>query len=235
MKKLIAGLALQLAGGFAGALNHQSELTVSGTGRNLVSVSLDNSPFMNYGTTVDFSAIEPGYHYMVVYKREPVYHGHSYNYKKFMDKVVYNGYIEIPAASRVTGITDNYDRLAISVQPLYAGPNHFYNNDCINTVYTPVPACMSAAAFAELKNVIANRSFDSSKLQVAKQAIASNPVSSAQLADLMDMLTFESEKLELAEAGYSSVMDRQNFFLVNNSFTFESSISELEHFIRNNS
>ncbi len=235
MKKVIAGLALQFAGGFAGALNHQSELTVSGTGRNLVSVSIDNSPFVNYRATVDFAAVEPGYHYMVVYKREPVRAGHSHNYKKFTDKIVYNGYIEIPAASRVTGITDNYDRLAISIQPLYAGPEHFYNNDCVNTVYTPVPMCMSATAFAELKNVIANRSFDSSKLEVAKQAIASNPVSSAQLAELMNMLSFESGKLELAEAGYASVIDRQNFFLVNNSFSFESSISELEHFIRNNS
>jgi hypothetical protein len=45
MKKVIAGLALQLAVGFAGAFNHQSELSISATGRNLVSVSIDNQPF----------------------------------------------------------------------------------------------------------------------------------------------------------------------------------------------
>jgi len=51
----------------------------------------------------------------------------------------------------------------------------------------------------------------------------------------MNMLTFESSKLELAKAGYAFVTDRQNFYLVNNSFTFDSSISELEHFIHGNS
>ena len=233
MKQLIAGLALQLAGGIAGAFNHQSGLTISGTGRNLVSVSLDNHPFGNYGTTVDFASVEPGSHYLVVYKREPVRVGHHSHHRKFIDKVVYNGYIEIPTASLVTGIADNYDRLAISIQPLYQ--NHFYHTDYTNTMYAPLPVCMSPAVFSELKNVIANRWFDSSKLQVAKQAIAANPVSSAQLAELMNMLTFESSRLELAKAGYAYVTDRQNFFLVNNSFTFESSIAELQHFIRNNS
>lgn len=234
MKTLVAGIALQLVTGFAGAFNHQSELTISGTGRNLVSVSLDNSPFGNYGRTVDFTFVEPGYHYMVVYKREPVRFAGSHH-QKFIDKVVYNGYIQIPAASIVTGITDHYDRLAISVQPICYAPNDNYNNHYISDVYTPLPVCMNPAAFAELKNTIANQWFDSSKLRVAKQALATNPVSSAQLAELMNMLTFESSRLELAKAGYASVIDRQNFFVVNNSFTFESSISELEHYIRNRS
>lgn len=232
MKKVIAGLALQLAGGFAGALNHQSELTISGTDRTVVSVSLDNLPFGNYGTTADFS-IEPGYHHLVVYEREPMRIGHGFHPKKFIEKVVYNGYIEIPAASLVSGITNDNDQLAISIQPLHA--DHFYNNTYYNNVYTPVSICMNPAAFAELKNVMANRSFDSSKLQVAKEAVAANPVSSAQLAELMNMLTFESGKLELAEAGYANVIDRQNFFVVNDAFTFESSIDELQRFIRNNS
>src|SRR5258705_4476787 len=231
MKKLIAGLALQLTAGFAGAFNHQSELTISAMGRNQVSVSLDNSPFGSYGTAVDVSDLEPGYHFLVVYKKEPVRAGNSFQYKKFVEKVVYNGYIEIPAASRVMGIADNYDRLNISIQPLYA--NHLYNNNCYDNVSMVIPAGMSPAAFAELKNVIANRWFDSGKLQVAMQAIAANPVTSAQLAELMQMLSFDSSRLELAKAGYAYVIDRQNFFLVNNAFSFESSIDELQRFIRN--
>ena len=233
MKKVIAGLALQLAVGFAGAFNHQSELSISATGRNLVSASVDNQPFANYGTRVDFNSIQPGYHYLVVYKREPARMAYGFHQRKFIDKVVYNGYIEIPAASQVTGIADGYDRLAVSVQPL--ADNYFYNNNYISNVCTPLPVSMNPAAFAELKDVIANRSFDSSKLQVARQAIADNPVSSAQLAELMNMLTFESSKLELAKAGYAFVTDRQNFYLVNNSFTFDSSISELDRYIHGNS
>lgn len=231
MKKIIAGLALQLTVGFAGAFNHQSELTISAMGRNQVSVSLDDSPFGSYGTSVDVSDLEPGYHYLVVYKREPLRIGHGTHHTKFVDKVVYNGYIEIPSASRVTGIADNYNRLNISIQPLYA--NHFYNNNYFDNVSMVIPVGMSPGAFAELKNVITNRWFDSGKLQVAMQAIAANPVTSVQLAELMQMLSFDSSRLELAKAGYASVIDRQNFFLVNNAFTFESSIDELQRFIRN--
>ena len=64
MKKFIAGLALQLTVGIAGAFNHQSELTISATGRNQVAVSLDNSPFGSYDTAVDVSDLENGIYFI---------------------------------------------------------------------------------------------------------------------------------------------------------------------------
>ena len=48
----------------------------------------------------------------------------------------------------------------------------------------------------------------------------------------MGLLSFESNKLELAKFAYRFVADKQKFFLVNDSFTFESSIGELDRFVR---
>ena len=95
------------------------------------------------------------------------------------------------------------------------------------------PMCMTPEMFGQLKGSVGSKAFESSKMEVVKQALNGNYLSSAQVADLMRMMTFESTKLELAEYAYTHTVDRQNYYLVNNSFTFESSIGELDNYIKN--
>lgn len=89
---------------------------------------------------------------------------------------------------------------------------------------------MPEADYLRLKTTIDNQSFDSNKLAIAKQAAAANRMTAAQVAGLVRMLTFESSKLELAKAAYANCVDRNNYYLVNDAFTFSSSISELTNF-----
>ena len=42
---------------------------------------------------------------------------------------------------------------------------------------------------------------------------------------------FDSAKLEFAKLAYRNTIDRENFFMINNKFTFSSSVSELNNFI----
>jgi hypothetical protein len=83
-----------------------------------------------------------------------------------------------------------------------------------------------------LKASVRSKSFESAKLEICKQALYSNKVTSSQVAQLLDLMTFESSKLELAKFAYGRTVDKGNYYLVNNSFTFGSSISELGDYIR---
>ena len=89
---------------------------------------------------------------------------------------------------------------------------------------------MPEADYLRLKATIDNQSFDSNKLAIAKQAAAANRMTAAQVAGLVRMLTFESNKLELAKAAYANCTDRNNYYLVNDAFTFSSSVTELTNF-----
>ncbi len=93
------------------------------------------------------------------------------------------------------------------------------------------PVCMSQADFCSLKSSIANRPFDSSRLMIAKQAISTNYMSAAQVTELVDMMTFETSKLELAKFAYQYTIDKGNYYKVNDAFTFDSSVRELMNFI----
>lgn len=89
----------------------------------------------------------------------------------------------------------------------------------------------NAGAFQALKSTLRNTSFDKQKLVIARQYANTNPMTSAQVADIMTMLSFESNKLEFAKTAWHKVIDPENFFLVNRSFSFSSSTRKLDAYI----
>jgi hypothetical protein len=91
---------------------------------------------------------------------------------------------------------------------------------------------MSDYEFGLLRESIRSKSFESTRLQVARQALDSRRLTSYQVRELMELMWFESSKLELAKFAYSRVIDKERFFLVNDAFSFSSSIDELDRFIR---
>lgn len=85
--------------------------------------------------------------------------------------------------------------------------------------------------FGNISAAVCKRTFESDKLIVAKQAIGCRAVSADQVRRLMGHFTFESTKLEFAKWAHGHCWDAQNYYVVNNAFTFSSSIDELNAFI----
>jgi hypothetical protein len=90
---------------------------------------------------------------------------------------------------------------------------------------------MSDANFRTLLNYIGKVNFDDSKLNQAKLAIRNNTMSSAQIKELMQKLTFDSNKLELAKYAFPYVYDKGMYFLVGEGLTFSSSRDELNEYL----
>jgi hypothetical protein len=106
------------------------------------------------------------------------------------------------------------------ILPGYSGP-----------VGCPMP--MSKDAFERAIESVKEKTFEDSKLTMAKQITGMNCLLSEQVKDLMLLLTFESSRLELAKFAYGHTYDLGNYFIVNDAFNFESSMKELDDFIRN--
>jgi hypothetical protein len=100
--------------------------------------------------------------------------------------------------------------------------------------YTGAVGCpypMTPGDFEAAKGTISSKSFDDSKLTIAKQIIATNCLLSSQVRELMQLFSFEDSKLDLAKYAYGYTYDIGNYFKVNDAFTFESSIDELNTYI----
>lgn len=91
---------------------------------------------------------------------------------------------------------------------------------------------MNAASFESSLNSIQGRSFEDSKKTMALQVIRANCLTTSQIKKLLQGFTFEQTKLELAKAAYSRCIDQQNYTQINDLFTFDSSVDDLNAFIQ---
>lgn len=90
---------------------------------------------------------------------------------------------------------------------------------------------MSPGDFESMKGSINSKSFEDSKLTLAKQVINSNCLLSSQVREIMQLFTFEENKLDFAKYAYGRTYDIGNYYKVNDAFTFETSIDELNSYI----
>ena len=97
----------------------------------------------------------------------------------------------------------------------------------------------SAYSDCEVQNInsilsaIENESFKSDKIIVAKQATKNKCLSVDQIKQIMDEFSFDDGKLEFAKLAYSKCSNKDDYYMLNESFSFSSSKSELNDYISN--
>lgn len=94
------------------------------------------------------------------------------------------------------------------------------------------PYPMSNSEFESAKYSIKSKSFEDSKLTIAKQIIANNCLLSSQVKEIMLLFAYEDTRLDFAKYAYAFTLDLRNYYKLNDAFTFESSIDELNRFIQ---
>jgi hypothetical protein len=91
---------------------------------------------------------------------------------------------------------------------------------------------MDQNAYRSAVGSISKQSFEENKLQVARQVFSTNCLTSAQVGEIMRLFTFEDSRLDFAKFAYGHTFDLGNYFMVNDAFTFSSSVDELNDYIR---
>jgi hypothetical protein len=103
-----------------------------------------------------------------------------------------------------------------------------YNNGSKPTLCTP---SVSPQSFSQAKQSISAKSFEADKLSMAKQLAGSNCLKSSQVKEIMLLFSFEDSKLDFAKYAYHHTSDINNYYTVNDAFTFSASIDNLNNYI----
>lgn len=132
-----------------------------------------------------------------------------------------------PGYQQTTVQTTIYPGQVLPVQPAQpAPPPVVYPNNACGFAMDPV-------SFSNARSSISTKNFESSKLQVARQITQSNCLTCTQVREIMGLFSFESSKLEFAKFAFPFTVDPNNYYLVNDSFGFSSSIDDLNRFLQN--
>lgn len=94
------------------------------------------------------------------------------------------------------------------------------------------PEAMEAGAFNQFREALRKESFDDTKQNMAKEVITANYFSAAQVKEILMQFNFDDSKLEIAKFAYKNTVDKGNYYLVNDAFTFSTSKDELIRYIR---
>lgn len=94
------------------------------------------------------------------------------------------------------------------------------------------PYPMSDGEFDSAKNSISSKGFEDTKMTLAKQIGRDRCFTTAQVKTIMQLFGFEDSKLDFAKFAYDHTYDIGNYHQVNDVFGFESSVDELDQYIR---
>ena len=186
------------------------------------------------------SNLEPGRHFLRVYR---------------LNKFMPNGLTMFEGQIHISPNTETFSTVLIGMNKIrmdrLVALNNAPSEPCITETGRPIPQApqipyyeepnvpigpiaMSQYDFQQLKSTLSRASFESTRLMILKQALPFNYFTTAQVRSLMSEFWFESSKLEVAKAAYGKTIDQQNYYLVNNEFSFGSSVRELGEYLAMN-
>ncbi len=90
---------------------------------------------------------------------------------------------------------------------------------------------MTDGDFNEAKQSIASKTFEDSKLLIAKQITKANCLLASQVKQIMKLFEYEDSKLDFAKYAYKYTYDQNNYYKVNDVFEYELTIEELDEYI----
>ncbi|MBL0047296.1 MAG: DUF4476 domain-containing protein [Bacteroidetes bacterium] len=235
MKKLIALSAICFLISTSIFAQASSSLNLRMLNRSQFSFNLDG---MNYpiAQSQHLENLRPGKHFLSVSTTQWRHHG-------FVTKVVYRGsvYIE-PCTETFISIT-NGALLVDNVVALYPQNNHWNSNGFAHqqnhnyqgqygaNTNQYAPCEMSDYEFSNLLRSLNNASFESTKLSIANTVLHNNFFTTNQVRQILEQFSFESTKLDFAKSAYSKTIDKNNYYSLSDSFSFNSSTIALNNFI----
>ena len=236
MKKTFTLLAAMTLSVVLYAFPNESRLSISATGNADIRVMVDGSNYRSNYNTVMINNLKSGYHSVKVYRYKngrgdkP---GAGYQNNRY--ELIYSSNIYVKPQYHLDIFINRFGKAFIDEQFIsgrYTEETDDWSYD--NETGHQGNNTMSAGSFEQLKKTLSNESFDNTRLIIARQVITDNYFTVAQVKEMVGLFSFDNSKLNLAKAAYKKTIDKGNYFMINDAFSFSSSKDELIKYIQNN-
>ncbi len=212
-------------GGYGGGAR-DSELVLRLWDDSNFTVVFDHSVYSAPTSVFRLDNVEPGVHRLIVKQSEYGRYGEVVN-------ILYRGDIRIPDRTKVVaGINRNFNLEIVKEEYLggsySSGDNYggYCDSHSGGGYYAKPPLDIN-----DLKITLQNAGFESDRKMIAEQAVAMHSIITDDVFQIMLTFGFESSKLDFAKFAYPHCEDKQNYYRVNDAFSFSSSIRELNDYI----
>jgi Domain of unknown function (DUF4476) len=240
-----------------------NRLKVSAEGNANIKVTVDGNRFdqqVNDNSAV-FENLNPGYHAVKVYQVADKRAGWFGRNRIDDYRLIYSVSVNIKPLFETSIVVNRFGKASIDEQPIrtgfdnrkwnddyrkndrdysnhndrrnddrgYGGSNSGYSNDN-NYSYSQL---MSNDDFFAVKRMLERESFDDTRLVIAKHIADVNSLTSIQVKEMAQLFSFDNSKLDFAKYAYTKTIDKNNFTVVCNVFSYSSSKAQLLDYIKN--
>ena len=91
---------------------------------------------------------------------------------------------------------------------------------------------LSEQSFSSIIQTLRREYSENSRLVLARQIIDRNTFASDQVKYMMQLFSFEDNRLEIARSAYRNTVDQRNYFVVYDALSYSSSKEQLADYIR---
>lgn len=160
--------------------------------------------------------------------------------------LLYNSTLSLKHNERVVAQIDGFGNLTI-IQRMQIQEVNWYTTTTQNDVYggnpfpgnNPYPGTNNPLpwggnnnnVFQQFLTSLKNESMDGNKLTMAKSYVSQNNLTAEQISNISRVFSFDSNRLEFAKHAYSTCYDKNNYFLLKDTFSFSSNYNSLLKFI----
>lgn len=241
LSSLFLSVAVFAAPAAATAHRQKSTLTVKSIDNSDIRVVLDGRRFEPNDNSIMITGLEKGSHTVKVYRQK---NSGMFNILGKRYEMVYNTTLMVKGKTHVTLSIDRYGRSSITEQRIRGNGqwnddrdrDFDYDRDGKYGDYDEnygYERGMSDREFRQVLQAIEKEWLETNKLKSATHIVTTNSLTSAQVKQMVLMFGFEANKLELAKQAYRNTVDKRNYYIINDAFSFNSSKDELNRFIRN--
>jgi hypothetical protein len=233
-----------------------SRLSISTLGNNKnLKIEIDGRKIYFQDKSISIRNLNEGYHQVKIFlenSRENVRENRNGNGNGFgrRSEMIYNNSVYLKRGFVIDIIISRYGKIFIDENRMDRN-SEWYNEDDDydfgnengngygngnngggwNNGYGNV---MNARDFDQLKESLKKEWFENNRITSVKMVTDKTNFTAQQVKDLMLLFVFENNKLEVAKYTYRKIVDKQNYYILNDALTFSSSKEELARFIRQN-
>lgn len=142
--------------------------------------------------------------------------------------ILFDGLVEMPCNSKTYAVVGYPNTFKVYHIGTYNYSNQSYPGNDIDI--SAGPDASGQLHFYNLKSDLRRCNTSAEKAKTARWYIAQHTINSGQLAEVLKMVDFEAHRIELAKFAYKFISDKDNFSLINEAFSFESSAAEVTRF-----
>lgn len=203
-------------------------------------VEVDGRKFTMRDNAITLSNLSEGYHQVKIFRDGMKSNGNAFGFGR--NVIIYSNSVYLKRGFHLDITINRFGKALVDERRIdykddwydddddyYDGNDGSWNNGGWNNGYGNL---MNVREFESVKESLRKEWFEKNRLTSTKFIIDKNNFTTMQVREMMLLFSFENNKLEIAKYAYRKAVDKNNYYMVNDALTFNSSKDELARFIR---